>query len=295
MNINPAHNNRINSDWQFRCAPLPAGYAEPSYGVVEFMSNPEIQRIQDQFTGGLWPQFLESIEIGGLRGWTGQSVTFRFPVVAIVGENGSGKSTILKVAASAYDPKQGKGYYPSDFFPSTHWDNVSDVNLGFRIRRGNDTRSFSIRKPSVRWSFPTQRYSRDIFWFDVSRTLPLDATAGYARVAKLAAGEATTQSLSEEYLAHLSNILGRDYLNARFAAPDINQDRPVGLVERSFGEVSQFHQGAGEDTTLDLFHAIQNVPEHSLVIIDEVEASALVQLNGNACNFNRLESWHDKR
>ncbi len=22
------HNNRINSDWQFRCAPLPAGYAE---------------------------------------------------------------------------------------------------------------------------------------------------------------------------------------------------------------------------------------------------------------------------
>jgi len=31
--VNPAAlaaylNNRINSDWQFRCAPLPAGYAE---------------------------------------------------------------------------------------------------------------------------------------------------------------------------------------------------------------------------------------------------------------------------
>jgi hypothetical protein len=24
------HNNRINPDWQFRCAPLPAGYAERS-------------------------------------------------------------------------------------------------------------------------------------------------------------------------------------------------------------------------------------------------------------------------
>jgi hypothetical protein len=23
-----AHNNRINSDWQFRCTTLPAGYAE---------------------------------------------------------------------------------------------------------------------------------------------------------------------------------------------------------------------------------------------------------------------------
>lgn len=237
------------------------------------MSNPEIQRIKDQFAGGLWPQFLESVEIGGLRGWTGQSVNFRFPVVAIVGENGAGKSTVLKVAASAYDPKQGKGYYPSDFFPGTHWDTISGVDLGFRIRRGDDTRTFSIRKPSKRWSFPEIRYSRDIFWFDVSRTLPLDASAGYARVAKLAAGETATEPLSEHFLSHLSNILGRDYLNARFAAPDINKDRPVGVVEREFGEISQFHQGAGEDTTLDLIHAIQNVPENSLIIVDEVEAS----------------------
>lgn len=237
------------------------------------MNNPEIQRIKDQFAGGLWPQFLESVEIGGVRGWSGQSINFRFPVVAIVGENGAGKSTVLKVAASAYDPKQGKGYYPSDFFPSTHWDDVSGVDLGFRIRRGDDTKSFSIRKPSKRWSFPETRYSRDIFWFDVSRTLPLDAAAGYARVAKLAAGETSTQPLSHEFLGYLSNILGRDYLNARFAAPDINQDRPVGLVEREFGEISQFHQGAGEDTTLDLIHAVQNVPDHSLIIVDEVEAS----------------------
>jgi hypothetical protein len=28
MSITPAHNNCINSDWQFRCAPLPAGYVE---------------------------------------------------------------------------------------------------------------------------------------------------------------------------------------------------------------------------------------------------------------------------
>ena len=26
--VSESHNNRINADWQFRCAPLPAGYAE---------------------------------------------------------------------------------------------------------------------------------------------------------------------------------------------------------------------------------------------------------------------------
>lgn len=235
--------------------------------------NQEIQRIRDQFMGGLWPQFLERVEISGLRGWTGQSVQFQFPVSAIVGENGTGKSTILKVAASAYDPRQGKGYYPSDFFPSTHWDNISGVNLGFRIRLGDDNHSFSIRKPNKRWSFPNKRYARDIFWFDVSRTLPLDASAGYARVAKLAAGESASRPLSEESLGYLSNILGRDYLSGRFASPDVNADRAVGLLERDFGEISQFHQGAGEDTTLDLVHAIQGIPSNSLVIVDEVEAS----------------------
>jgi len=28
VQIAMSHNNRINSDWQFRCASLPAGYAE---------------------------------------------------------------------------------------------------------------------------------------------------------------------------------------------------------------------------------------------------------------------------
>jgi predicted ATP-dependent endonuclease of OLD family len=47
----------------------------------------------------------------------------------------------------------------------------------------------------------------------------------------------------------------------------------VGLLQREWGEVSQFHQGAGEDATLDLFRTLQNVPQNALLVIDEVEAS----------------------
>jgi predicted ATPase len=237
------------------------------------MDSPEVIRIRDQHIGGLWPELIERVEINGLRGWTGQSVQFRFPVTAIVGENGTGKSTVLKAAAAAYIGNGGKGYFPSDFFPNTHWDDVSDVTLSYRIKRGDDTNSFSLRKPSKRWSFPENRYERNVFWFDVSRTLPLDASAGYARVAKLAAGEISTEELSDESRQDLSAILGRDYVSARFAAPDVNENRLVGLLGRDFGEISQFHQGAGEDTTLDLIRALQEVPQNSLVIIDEVEAS----------------------
>ncbi|WP_322063618.1 ATP-binding protein, partial [Burkholderia cenocepacia] len=170
----------------------------------ENMDVGEITRIRDQFQGGQWPQFLERVDIAGLRGWQGQVVQFKFPVVAIVGENGAGKSTVLKVAAAAYDKTKDGGYFPSDFFLDTHWDTLSAIDLGYQIKTGDITQNFKIRKPSKRWSFPEKRHIRRIYWFDVARTLPLDATAGYARVARLAAGEISTESLSDEYRGHLS-------------------------------------------------------------------------------------------
>lgn len=245
----------------------------------------EITRIRDQFQGGQWPQFLERLDIAGLRGWAGQVVQFKFPVVAIVGENGAGKSTVLKVAAAAYDKGKDGGYFPSDFFLDTHWDTLTGIELGYQIKLGDQTQSFKIRKPTKRWSFPEKRYERGVYWFDVARTLPLDATAGYARVARLAAGEISTQSLSNEFRDHLSYILGREYKNARFAAPDVNEKRTVGLLHREFGEISQFHQGAGEDTSLDLMRALQEVPNNSLLIIDEVEASLHPRAQRRLINF----------
>lgn len=245
----------------------------------------EITRIRDQFQGGQWPQFLERLDITGLRGWGGQVVQFKFPVVAVVGENGAGKSTVLKVAAAAYDKAGEVGYFPSDFFLDTHWDTLSGIELGYQIKLGDQTQSFKIRKPTKRWSFPDRRYKRPVYWFDVARTLPLDATAGYARVARLAAGEISTEALSDEFRGHLSFILGREYQDARFAAPDVNERRTVGLLRREFGEISQFHQGAGEDTSLDLMRALQEVPNNSLVIIDEVEASLHPRAQRRLINF----------
>jgi predicted ATPase len=245
----------------------------------------EINRIRDQFQGGLWPQFIERLDITGLRGWRGQSVQFKFPVVAIVGENGSGKSTVLKVAAATYEKTKDSGYFPSDFFLSTHWDKITGIELGYQIKHGEQTQNFKIRKPTERWSYPAKRYTRGVYWFDLTRTLPLDATAGYAKVARLAAGEISTEALSDEFRDHLSYILGREYTNARFAAPDVDEYRTVGLLQRGFGEISQFHQGAGEDTTLDLMGALQEIPDNSLLIIDEVEASLHPRAQRRLINF----------
>ncbi|PCC84080.1 AAA family ATPase, partial [Pseudomonas aeruginosa] len=55
----------------------------------------EARLLQNKWrTGTSWPKRLEWIELTGIRGWSGQRVDFGFPVVALVGENGSGKSTV---------------------------------------------------------------------------------------------------------------------------------------------------------------------------------------------------------
>jgi predicted ATPase len=238
------------------------------------MDYQEITTIRSQFQAGQWPQFLQMLSIDGLRGWTGQSVEFNFPVMAVVGENGSGKSTLLKAAASIYDQgTKDKRFYPSNFFVETVWDRIQGVSIVYRIKRGPNIETFRISKPTKRWRVPDNAPKRNVYLLDISRTLPLDASAGYARIARTAEAEIESNEISDDFRARLSFVLGRDYRKARFATSDVDPKRQVGLLEREWGELSQFHQGAGEDSTLDLFRVLQGVPQNSLLIIDEVEAS----------------------
>jgi len=238
------------------------------------MDNPEIITMRNQYQAGQWPQFLEMVQIAGLRGWSGQNVNFNFPVVAIVGENGTGKSTILKTAACAYEAIIKKdSFYPSSFFVKTHWDRIQNVTMNFRVKQGTTVRTFKISKLSQLWSLPETRPKRTVRIFDISRTLPLDLTVGYAKIAKAATTETATTDLAPDFRTRLSHVLGKDYTTARFAVSNVDSHREVGLLGSNIGEISQFHQGAGEDATLDLFQVVQNIPDYTLLIIDEVEAS----------------------
>src|SRR5262245_47570012 len=84
--------------------------AEPSMS-----KSADMRRLQAAWsTGQRWPKRLEWVEIDGVRGWTGQRIDFQFPIVALVGENGSGKSTVLQAAAAVYRSIP-KDRYASDF------------------------------------------------------------------------------------------------------------------------------------------------------------------------------------
>ena len=162
-------------------------------------------------------------------------------------------------------------------FVKTQWDlnAIDGAYIEYVIQEGDNTKPTHWKKTND-WGYTPKKKKpkRNVFFLDVSRTLPLDATAGYAKIARQAATENQENViLNDESIKGISHVLGREYEAARFASTDIDPKKEVGILTNSFGEVSQFHQGAGEDATLDLFKLLQTIPDQSLLIIDEVEAS----------------------
>lgn len=234
-------------------------------------SSSEIRKLENKWVAGnSWPKFLEWIEIRGIRGWSGQRVTFNFPIVAIVGENGSGKSSIIQASACAYQNDK-RVWFPTEFFPETAWDTLTDVRLDFGYKQGTTRTSGSFRKPTTRWLGGPDRLKRPVEYIDLSRLQPVGTRVGYARIAKNKHTEASATAFDESQVARLSQIMGKPYENARMAISTIDALRQIPVLTKAGHPYSGFHQGSGETTIAELLRA--ELPRYGLVLIDEIESS----------------------
>jgi predicted ATPase len=234
----------------------------------------EIRRLTKRWESNQgWPKRLESLKLSGLRGWTGQRFDLRYPIMAIVGENGVGKSTVLQSAASVYQSAEGRKaeFLPSDFFPDTAWEKIHDATIEYTYRQGEQTLSGTLRKPTDRWRGYDERPIRPVKVIDLSRIQPVLARTGYQRLAKGQAKEASSTAFETARLQRLSEIMGRHYDLARMAATNLDVARFVPVLRQSGNEYSGFHQGAGETTVTELLQT--DLPKYGLILIDEIESS----------------------
>lgn len=218
-----------------------------------------------------WPKRLDSLAITGLRGWAGQRVEFKFPITAICGENGSGKSTILQAAASAYSSPIGKKWFASDFFPDTTWDTLKGVEISYSIREGGDIIPSSVRKLTDRWRGNPERRTRHMTYIDLSRIQPVGTRVGYARLAKNTWKEVGASHFEEARTTRLSQIMGRKYESAKMALTDGDDSRTVPVLSINGTPMSGYHQGTGECTIAELLNS--DIQPNSLLIIDEIETA----------------------
>ncbi|MGA2325432.1 MAG: AAA family ATPase [Bryobacteraceae bacterium] len=231
----------------------------------------EIRRLSAKWaTGTGWPKRLEWFEIKGLRGWTGQRFELRYPIMAVVGENGVGKSSVLQAAASVYKSPR-KTRFASDFYPDTAWETIKDASIRYSVREGERQTEASIRKPGERWRGNPGRPERHVAYIDLSRIQPVPARVGYTKLVKSHPKEISATLFDQYRLQRFSQIMGRAYDLAKMALTSAHATRTVPVLVQQGMMYSGFHQGAGETTMAELLET--DLPQYSIALIDEVESS----------------------
>src|ERR1035437_4640357 len=243
-------------------------------GGVCMSISKEVRLLQSRWKSGQgWPKRLEWIEIEGLRGWTGQRVQFQFPIVALVGENGVGKSTILQAVAASYKGETTRPQLASDCFPDTPWEQVESATIRASIREGptSGSETTSVRKPSDRWRGNPERKARNVEYVDLRRIQPIAARTGYARMAQRGVKETNFEAFDTDTVDRLSGVMGRRYDLAKLSRTDVDETRTVPVLSKDGRWFSGFHGGAGETAMAELLQ--QKIPKYSILLIDEVETS----------------------
>lgn len=232
---------------------------------------------------------LRSIEISGgtgLRGINGLVLPFRYPLTAICGGNGAGKSTILALSALAFHTPPGwfvhrgntegnKGcgdrtYYTfSDFFISGATETPADgVSITWRYSLGRDNDSSITFTKGRGWGRYSRRPIREVDFLPLGRILPAYEMAGVRSTFLKPECEHNTASLTPEFRQLLSYILGKEY---GFA--EIQQTRRYSIQRCEAGAIyTGFNMGGGEACIIDLLHLLQRMPRGGILVIEEIEA-----------------------
>ena len=231
--------------------------------------------------------YVESISVsGGLRGIGGLLIPFRYPIAALCGKNGVGKSTFLALAALAFHPPSnwniptwlyqprpksgGRSHYTfGDFFLRSGNDQTFDgVSVTWRYRGPSTVNPVTFTKTPSRWGRYRSRPVREVAFSSMGRLLSAHETAGLRTAFAGQPVVVGASQLSSRAMTHLSFIMAKQYTLA-----EIQEVRRHTLQRaRSGAEFSGFNMGSGESSVITILHALHQMPRGSLLVIEEIES-----------------------
>jgi len=215
-------------------------------------------------------KYLFKANIVKIRGFAGEDITFDFPVTALIGPNGSGKSSVLGMAGCAYKPIK-----PGMFFPKS---TVGDESMsGWRVEYELIDKSINARQLVKRTSnFRHAKWvrgdvvDREVLFFGIERTVPAGEKTRYKQLMRSTyVHEPPLQALDTNVATQVEHILGKSVADYRVTKYGFDDTFLVGRDGKS--QYSEFHFGAGESSIIRMITTIENAPQNSLILIEEIE------------------------
>jgi predicted ATPase len=214
--------------------------------------------------------YLYEISFSRMRSFTDQKVRFDFPVTAVIGTNGGGKSTVLGSAGLAY-----ASIKPREFFPKS---TVSDSSMaGWRVDFDLEAKNegaqgkVSAKFVDKRWRRDNSR-TRSVVYFPIQRTVPAGEVSRFRKfIGSDPVENHFYEELNEQVVTWTSRILGRDTGSYRKIFLKDEDEDYILVGKTGESDFSQFHFGAGEASIIEIVNRIEGADNSSLILIEEIE------------------------
>lgn len=232
-----------------------------------------IQNLLERAAKKKYTQYLTKVTLRHVRGFRNQPVSFDFPVTAIIGPNGGGKTSVLGAAAIAYTDMAPRRFFAKG---GKYDSSMQDWSIEYEIIDRKQNQNDSVKRTA---SFKSSKWNRDalarpVQMFGISRTVPANERKEYLKLAtsKFTVPAEQIENLPVEAVTAINRILGKNA--SQYKRLKIHPDGEEFFLTGQTGkseEYSEFHFGAGESSIIRMVSLIELAPPESLILIEELE------------------------
>ncbi|MFN9623621.1 MAG: ATP-dependent nuclease [Cyanobacteriota bacterium] len=238
-------------------------------------------RIENRYAS--FGPILETIRIRGFRGIVDLTVNFEYPITAISGLNGAGKSTVGQLCLGGYrKPSTLRGlkrFYVRDFFPVSAADPnpfgpESSVVYTYSTNIPFAPQTLTVRRATQEWSGYKRQPERSCFYIGFTIYIPKVEQSDLSIYRGPVIELGTSRQIPLEAKEKVGRILGQQYDELLFQQiTHGTRSGELGIAARFGSRYSENNMGFGEGRTLYLVNLLENSPEQSLFVIEEPETS----------------------
>lgn len=224
---------------------------------------------------------LRGITVKGFRG-IDVEIHFHYPVTAITGLNGAGKSTIGQLTLCGYKristELSAKRFYVKDFFPVSIADPspfLVDASVIYNYETDDHMapQELTVSRAQKEWSGYKRQPERHVEYIGLAFYIPKverkDLTIYSASSLKLLEREDL-----ENAGAFVSRILGGNYEDIFFQGVESSTRKAqLGIAKRLGAQYSENNMGFGEGRVIHAIKVLETCPEQSLIVLEEPETS----------------------
>jgi predicted ATPase len=228
-------------------------------------------------------QVIKSMTIDGFRGINNLQINFGFPITAISGLNGSGKSTICQLAvcgfqrATWYSPKR---LFVSDFFPANRLDpnpftDKAKVKFQYSTINSYIQNLTVYRSNNSSWDGYKRQPPRNSYYVGFALFIPkVEIKDISIEAADTFIIDGDKRLISDKIRKQVSSILNSMYEEVAFQKITHGEvSKELGLVKKHGSIYSENNMGFGEARLLYMVDLLENSPDKSLFVLEEPETS----------------------